>query len=55
MKVEKVNRIGGMKEISTAKLEKEEQKREIMARKKLLKERKEIIINNLTWRERKIK
>lgn len=51
----KVNKISGMKEMSTAKLEKEKQKREMMTRKKLLKERKEIIINNLTWRERKIK
>lgn len=51
----KVNKISGMKEMSTAKLEKEKQKREMIARKKLLKERKEIIINNLTWREKKIK
>lgn len=58
MKVKDISKIGGMrgkgKETWLMKLGNEEQKREIMVRKKMLKGRKERIMD-LTWKERKMK
>lgn len=57
VKVEEVSRVGGGKgkEIWLVRLEKEEQKREVMRKKKFLKGRNEKITEDLTWRERKMK
>lgn len=59
VKVKDINKIGRQngkeKEMWLVKLGSEKQKREIMIRKKLLKGRKKTILDDLTWKERKIK
>lgn len=57
VKVEEISRVGGGKgkEIWLVRLENDDQKREVMRKKKILKGRKEKIMEDLTWRERKMK
>lgn len=57
VKVEEIGRVGGgiRKDMWIVKLEKDEQKREVMRKKRELKGRKEKIMEDLTWKERKIK
>lgn len=58
VKVEEISKIGSReegKETWLVKLGSEEQKREVIRRKKILKGRKERIWYDLTWKERKMK
>lgn len=59
VKVEDISRIGGQRkkgeEMWLVKLRSENQKREVMVRKKMLKGRKEKFMDDLTWKERKVK
>lgn len=52
-----MSRVGGGqgKDIWLVKLGNEEQKREVMRRKKMLRGRSERIMKDLTWRERKMR
>ncbi|XP_011881707.1 PREDICTED: golgin subfamily A member 6-like protein 22, partial [Vollenhovia emeryi] len=58
-KIEDMSRIGGIREKGPetwlVKLGSEEQKREVMRKKRMLKGRKERLADDLTWRERKMK
>lgn len=54
--IEEVNKVGGVqgKKIWQVRLGNEEQKKEVMTKKKLLRGRREMI-ENLTWKERKMR
>lgn len=54
--IEEVNKVGGVqgKKIWQVRLGNEKQKKEVMTKKKLLRGRREMI-ENLTWKERKMR